>query len=171
MKVKLLIAAALLCGVVGCRDPGAGPQDPWGDSDSETTQGSTANAPSPVNLSSPLPGGVAQLDFPYHLSLDRKVGRVRDGRQPREIGLELLGPGPVEAEVELSRLLTDQGAEVTRRQVRGGAIRIVYTLSDGTQMLAWFRPGPPPGPSYALQMLEATGTVYLAWPYVPKDDR
>lgn len=171
MKTKLIVVTVLLCALAGCRDPGADPQDAWVDSGAQPSQGAATNGPAPVSLTRPLPGGVAELDFPHHLSVDREVGRVRDGRQPREIGLELLGSEPAQAEATLSRLLTAQGAEIAQRQDRAGALRVVYNLSDGTKMLAWFRPGPPPGPAYALQRADATGTVYLAWPYVHKDDR
>lgn len=173
MKANLVIVFVLVCAVAGCRDPGAGAEDDMGRQDQVAQNSgaaiSTSSEPGLVTrLERSLPSGIEEPSFSYHLSLDQDVGRPRDGRQPREIGFELLGPTPEEAEAEFSVLVAERGGRVEQRRETQGALRLVYALPDGTAMLAWFRPGPPPGLLYALQKNDASGTLYLAWPYVDK---
>lgn len=174
MKKKLVIALALAFGVTGCRDPGGDAEGDLGRQDQVAQASGAAENRSTEpgiekGLERPLPGGIEQPSFSFHLSLDQDVGRPRDGRQPREIGLEFLGPTPAEAEAEFSSLVVKQGGSVKqRRETEAGALRLVYVLPDSTEMLAWFRSGPPPGLLYALQRDDASGTLYLAWPYVDK---
>ncbi|WP_149194747.1 hypothetical protein [Luteimonas suaedae] len=174
MNAKFVMALALACGLAGCRDPGPGTENvPVGNAAQEVETPGEASTqrgelPAAKSLGRPLPGGISNLSFPYHVNIDRDTGKSRGGRPVREIGIELLGATPAEAEAELSRLIGQQGGSVQQRQEPEEALRVVYALSDGTRMLAWFRPGPPPGERYELQRTDATGTLYMAWPYLDK---
>jgi len=177
MTVKLAAALVMTCFLAGCRDPG-----PAGDHGPRTAHREAAipaaepvSAPVPLGssqvvapLERPLPGGIQAPSFPHHVRLDRDTGRIRDGHPVREVGLELLGPNPREAEAEFSALVKQHGGGLLDRQERGQSLRLVYSLADGTSMLAWFRVGAPPGERYAIQQTDASGTLYLAWPYVEK---
>lgn len=170
MKNKLVIALAFVCALAGCRDPGA---------DTSSAQGSVAgdgaeiaspriDMPATKSLTTPLPGGIVAPSFDYHLNVDRTITRKSDGMQSREVGIELLGANQSDAEAAFTQSVTQAGGTVSQREKRGGSWRVVYLLSDGSSMLGWFRSGPPSGDRYALQRSDATGTVYLAWPYVEK---
>lgn len=172
---KLLLTTLLALGIAGCRDPG--PEVDNKVVGKPAVQPAADSTPKPVEppavkgLARPLPGGVEALPFSYHVSVDRDTNTRREGKQVREIGLELLGAKPNEAEAQLTELLQQAGGAVVSRDERGEAARVIYALPDSTQMLVWYRRGAPKGERYALQRKEATGTVYFAWPWIEKGDK
>lgn len=169
MNVKYIVALLVVCALAGCRDPGSD-ADMGRQPALEANSGSDHRSVVPVEqLNRPLPGGLLKLPFQYHVNVDRETGRSRAGHEVREVGIELLEGTHRDLEAEVTRFLEEHGGSVEQRQESDGALRIVYSLSDGTRMLAWYRPGPPPGDRYALQQENATGTLYLAWPYVAKE--
>lgn len=177
MTNRFIAVLATIFAVTACQDPGppidgrhdaadgtasvqdVAPRGPSEDADKRPVRSSLERA---------LPGGLQNPTFAYHVSVDRDTGATRNGHGVREIALELLGATPQEAEVEFSALVVSGSGAVLSRQERGGSIRAVYGLPDGTSMLAWFRPGAPGGERYALQQVNATGTIYVAWPFVEK---
>lgn len=179
MTYRLIVAVVVICLGAGCRDPG--PESDRAASNSGVKTGvlgadraspmTSSIKPPQAGLKRPLPAGIDNPTFAFHVSLDRDTRALRDGRLGREVGLELLGASPQEAEAQFSENVQRAGGSVLSRTDRGASIRIVYELPDHTRMLVWFRPGPPKGGRFALQRTEATGTLYLAWPYVEKSAR
>lgn len=182
MKKTFMVAPATLMlalALAGCRDPGSEAKSDQGAQSADAGQVSTdqaASSPTVVDeavsgLERPLPGGIETLSFPFHVSVDRDTGARRQGKAAREVGLEFLGPSMAEVEAAFTASVTEKGGSVSKRETKEEALRVVYALPDGTAMLAWFRPDAPKGEGYALQKTDATGTLYLAWPYVEKSLR
>jgi hypothetical protein len=171
VKRILIVPFLFITTLSGCRDPGPSADvasTPATEAPAEAPVSAPQISPKEINQNtafvSPLPGGIAALPFAYHVSVDRESSR-KGGGSAREIGIELLGSSAADADATLSSLVLQSGGSVVSREVQGRAIRTVYRLNDGTSMLVWSRPGAPRGERFALQMPNATGTIYFAWPY------
>lgn len=171
MRSIVVVPFLFVAALSGCRDPGPNAEVasvPAVEAPAEPQAATPPQAPAVsaprTEFAAPLPGGIGALPFAYHVSVDRESSR-KGGASAREIGIELLGSAAADADATLSSLVVQSGGSVLSREVQGRAIRTVYRLNDGTSMLVWARPGAPRGERFALQMPNATGTIYFAWPY------
>lgn len=170
-----IILFSTLFVLAACRDPGPGTQ---GNDvlDSEAAAATSAEpaaveaARPPVErkttFAGPIAGAIATLPFAYHVSVDREVIRKETGQKSREVGIEFLDTNVVDANMVLATEFEKAGFEIATSENQGNAIRTVYTKGGHGEVLVWVRPGAPRGERYALQMPDAKGTIYLAYPLV-----
>lgn len=168
---KILFFAALLV-LTACRDPGpevandgVGPS-PDGASPVETAE-VTEPAAQPerkMTFASPVAGAINGFPFAYHVALDREVVNKETGQNAREVGVEFLDTTVADANQNVAEQLALAGFSVVSSEPQGKAIRSVYAKDGHSDILVWVRPGAPRGERYALQMLDAKGTIYMVYP-------
>lgn len=168
---KIMLFSMLLL-LAACRDPGQGAQEA-GNIEADATTDAAAQpveeAPKPAvekktTFASPVAGVFTTLPFAYHVSVDREVTRKSDGQKAREVGIEFLDTDVAVADQAIVAEFEKAGFTQSSREDKGKATRTVYAKPGHGDVLVWVRPGAPRGERYALQMAEAKGTIYLAYP-------
>lgn len=169
---KIFLFSTLLL-LVACRDPGQGVQ---GNDSVESGPAATAAAEPATTepakpaverkttFVTPVAGAITTLPFTYHVSVDREVTGKGTGQKAREVGIEFLDINVADANSAVVTEFEKAGFKLASSENQGNAIRSVYTKEDHGDVLVWVRPGAPRGERYALQMPEAKGTIYLAYP-------
>lgn len=168
---KTLFLAALLV-LTACRDPGpdvandgAGlPPDGASPVETAAVPEPTAQLDRKTTFESPVAGAISGFPFAYHVAVDRKVTNRGTGQSAREIGIEFLNTTVANANQNVAEQLALAGFSVESSEPQGKAIRSVYTKDGHSDVLVWVRPGAPRGERYALQMPDAKGTIYMAYP-------
>lgn len=170
MYAKSIVPLIALAFLGACRDPGptAAEAGPSAEPVAQAPAAPRAQVAAPVerrsSFASPVAGGITNLPFQFHVSVDREVVNKKTGIASREVGIEFLESSVPEVEAVLTAELEKIGYAQASREEQGKAIRAVYTRQGAGDVLAWVRPGAPRGARYALQMPDAKGTIYLAYP-------
>lgn len=169
---KVLIVSTLLL-LAACRDPGQATQEegaatpaPAATETSEPAPVEAAKAPveRKTTFVTPVAGAISTFPFAYHVSVDREVTRKGTDQTSREVGVEFLDTNVVDADKAVAAEFEKAGFKQASSEKQGRAFRSVYTKQGHGDVLVWVRPGAPRGERYALQMPEAKGTIYLAYP-------
>ena len=164
---KIFLFSALLL-LAACRDPGPTAQgvDEVDSSPLATAavEKAKATVEQKTTFVTPVAGAISALPFSYHVSVDREVAARGTGEKSGVVGIEFLDTSVADANSAMAAEFEKAGFEVASSEKQGNAIRSVYTKEGHGDVLVWVRPGAPRGERYALQMPEAKGTIYLAYP-------
>lgn len=168
MRHNKIFLFSMMLMLAACRDPGTAAQgDEVADSSPLATAAVEPAEPAveqKTTFVTPIAGAISALPFSYHISVDREVVGKGTGQKAREVGIEFLDVNVADANSAMAAEFEKAGFKVESSENQGNAIRSVYTKEDHGDVLVWVRPGAPRGERYALQMPQAKGTIYLAYP-------
>lgn len=167
MRYGNFLLLSMLFLLAACRDPGAPNTD--GATAAATASSTAMDTAKPsverkTTFVSPIAGAITTFPFAYHVSVDREVNNKKTREKAREIGIEFLDANVADVGSAVTAEFEKAGFKVASSESQGRAARFIYVKEGHGDVLAWVRPGAPRGERYALQMPDAKGTVYLAYP-------